>query len=210
MSDTDRLMQWIKEGEHERLDFKRTVKKPEKIARNLVAFANKKGGIILIGISDYGEILGIDPEQEKYILCEAANRFCIPKIPLRFRVYRSQGLRVLAVEVEAKKSVEHRAIDQSGQMRYWIRQDDECVSDEKRLAEISELESKDDPIAIFSEREEGLIQFLKKYHSITVPQFMKLSELPFDRAKKSLDRLFHVGVLERHGPKGKRNYTLKN
>jgi len=210
MSDTDRLMHWIKEGEHEQLDFKRTVKSPEKIARNLVAFANKKGGIILIGISDYGEILGIDPEQEKYILSIAANQYCKPRIPLKFHVYRSHGLRVLGVEVKADAAIEYRTVDKSGKMRYWVRQGDECVSDEKRLAEISELESNDEPIVIFSNNSEGLIQFLKKFHSITVPQFMKLSELPFDRAKKSLDRLFHAGVLERHGPKGKRSYTLKN
>ena len=210
MSDTARLMQWIKEGEHEELDFKLTVKSAEKIARNMVAFANRNGGTILIGISDFGEIVGIDPEQEKYVMERAASEFCVPALHPRYSVYHSKGLQVLAVYIPKSRKGEHHSIDREGQKRFWIRQGDECVSDEERLAAMEARERKNDPIPIFSDEKKGLIQYLNLYHSITVNQYMQLMDIPFALAKKSLDRLYHTGILQRHGEKGKRNYTLRN
>ncbi len=208
MSDTEKLMQWIKEGEHEELDFKLTVKSAEKIARNMVAFANRNGGTILIGISDFGEIAGVDPEQEKYVTDRAASEFCVPPLKPRYSVYRSGGLRVLAAYIPKSKTGGHRSIDREGNARFWIRQGDECVSDEERLAAMEAVESKNDPIPIFSEKNKGLIQYLNIHHTITVGQYMQMMDIPFALAKKSLDRLYHAGILQRHGEKGKRNYTL--
>lgn len=210
MSDTEKLMQWIKEGEHEELDFKLTVNNAEKIARTMVAFANRKGGIILIGISDFGEIIGVDPAQEKYVLERAASEFCMPPIQAHYTVYHSAGLRVLAAYISKSKSGGHRSIDRNGNTRFWIRQGDECVSDEERLAALEAVERKNDPIPIFSDRNNGLIQYLNIHHTITVDQYMKMMDIPFALAKKSLDRLYHASILQRHGEKGSRYYTLNS
>lgn len=48
----------IEEGEGKRTEFKRGLPRDEKTARTLCAFANTRGGLLLIGVGDRGEILG--------------------------------------------------------------------------------------------------------------------------------------------------------
>ncbi|MEQ8573732.1 MAG: ATP-binding protein, partial [Fulvivirga sp.] len=46
------LKRLVSQGESETLEFKRKVAHPEKIVKEIVAFANTKGGKLLIGVSD--------------------------------------------------------------------------------------------------------------------------------------------------------------
>jgi hypothetical protein len=48
----------IAEGEGKHVEFKRGLPRDEKTARTLCAFANTRGGMLLIGVGDRGEILG--------------------------------------------------------------------------------------------------------------------------------------------------------
>jgi hypothetical protein len=48
----------ITEGEGKHLEFKRGLPRDEKTARTLCAFANTRGGLLLIGVDDHGELLG--------------------------------------------------------------------------------------------------------------------------------------------------------
>ncbi|WP_292288915.1 RNA-binding domain-containing protein [Marivita sp.] len=50
------IQQLIREGEHQKQDFKFAVNDARKIARSLVAFANTDGGKLLIGVKDNGVI----------------------------------------------------------------------------------------------------------------------------------------------------------
>ena len=53
----------IFEGEGVTLDFKKTITNCEKIARTMAAFANNKGGRLLIGVADDGTITGVKSEE---------------------------------------------------------------------------------------------------------------------------------------------------
>jgi len=68
------LKELIAKGEGERLDFKQTITSAQKIAKTLSAFANTKGGVLLVGIKDNGSPAKIQPEEEKYMLEMSANR----------------------------------------------------------------------------------------------------------------------------------------
>jgi hypothetical protein len=48
----------IEEGEGKNLEFKRGLPRDEKTARTLCAFANTRGGLLLIGVGDRGEVVG--------------------------------------------------------------------------------------------------------------------------------------------------------
>jgi hypothetical protein len=54
----DDIRERIAEGEGKNLEFKRGLPRDEKTARTLCAFANTRGGLLLIGVSDRGEVLG--------------------------------------------------------------------------------------------------------------------------------------------------------
>jgi len=69
----------LKQKEGKSLDFKLKITSKEKIAKTISALANSEGGFILIGTSDQGKIIGIDPEEEMYMISAANEEFCIPK-----------------------------------------------------------------------------------------------------------------------------------
>ena len=62
------LDQYIAEGEHSRQDFKFRIDEQKKIARTLCAFANTDGGRLLIGVKDNGKIVGVDPQEEFFMI----------------------------------------------------------------------------------------------------------------------------------------------
>jgi ATP-dependent DNA helicase RecG len=61
--DTDVYYQClIQQGENSQVEFKASFQK--ELIETLVAFANSKGGLVLIGISDAGQITGVDIKAE--------------------------------------------------------------------------------------------------------------------------------------------------
>lgn len=57
----------IRLGENERIEFKRDfLYSKQKVLKSVVAFANSQNGNLFLGVSDHGEIYGIDHELEQY------------------------------------------------------------------------------------------------------------------------------------------------
>ena len=48
--DKDYIFELIEEGEHEQQDFKFAISDSRKIARSIAAFANNRGGRLLVGV----------------------------------------------------------------------------------------------------------------------------------------------------------------
>lgn len=56
----------IAQGEGPRLDFKRDLSSPRSVLKDIVAFANTAGGIVVIGLEDDGSVVGVaDPLREE-------------------------------------------------------------------------------------------------------------------------------------------------
>jgi predicted HTH transcriptional regulator len=76
----------LKEDEGLKLEYKQQISSQGKIAKTLSAMSNTAGGLILIGISDQRKIIGIDPEEERYMITAANEAYCIPKATLELHV----------------------------------------------------------------------------------------------------------------------------
>jgi predicted HTH transcriptional regulator len=116
----DYIHQLIKAGESETLDFKQTVT-AAKIARTLVAFANAKGGIILIGVSDDKRILGIDPPEELFVIEQASEKYCSPPIKFNYEIYEEENKAVLLIEIAESTQKPHFAINNDHQLHIYMR-----------------------------------------------------------------------------------------
>ena len=55
-----KITKLIKEGESEIVEFKPSLSQTDKVIESISAFSNANGGIIVIGVSDKGEVLGAD------------------------------------------------------------------------------------------------------------------------------------------------------
>ena len=66
------LKSLVAQGEGFHLEFKRKAAHPDKIVREMIAFANSKGGILLVGIGDEGTIPGLKyPEDDSHEIKKA-------------------------------------------------------------------------------------------------------------------------------------------
>ena len=91
----------IAEGEHDRQDFKYTISDARKIARSLSAFANHRGGRLLIGVKDNGTVAGVRSEEDIYMIETAAQIYCRPEPSVTFHAYKAndEGAQVIVAEV---------------------------------------------------------------------------------------------------------------
>jgi len=75
------LYKIIEDGENSTVEFKRKFSSPEKIAKEMIAFANTKGGRILFGVDDDKTIIGVESEKgELESIKTAAKFYCEPEI----------------------------------------------------------------------------------------------------------------------------------
>jgi hypothetical protein len=75
------IQRLIQAGEGQFLEFKKKPDHPDKIVREMVAFANSGGGTLLIGVDDSGKITGLaHPDEEVYVMEAAIARHASPEI----------------------------------------------------------------------------------------------------------------------------------
>ncbi len=118
---------WLREGEGPRVDFKHGITSLPKIAKSMVAYANSRGGYIVVGVDDNKDILGTKIEQEKFQLQEANKHYCINEVELDFEVLSYRGHSILIAHIAESFNKPHYASDINGQRKLYIRIADECV-----------------------------------------------------------------------------------
>jgi predicted HTH transcriptional regulator len=95
------LKRLVSLGEGLQIEFKHRVPRPDRIAREVIALANTRGGKVLLGVDDTGALVGVkDPEEELYALREALDAHCEPEVRLTIEGVRvSRRREVLVVDV---------------------------------------------------------------------------------------------------------------
>jgi|GEM_PF-2121942 len=85
--ESDSLFGLLKQGEGETVEFKKSpaFRDPNKLSKTMVAFANAKGGTILIGVTDEGKIEGMNAKKgdQDYLMNVASDK-CDPPITPSF------------------------------------------------------------------------------------------------------------------------------
>ncbi len=121
------IKELISQGEGLHLDFKFEVSDAPKIARSLVAFANTNGGKLLIGVNDNGIIKGVQSEEEFFMIENAANNYCQPKVTFNSKEWTIKGKTVLEVSIPFSQDYPHKAPDQGGKYKVFRRFEDQNI-----------------------------------------------------------------------------------
>jgi predicted HTH transcriptional regulator len=128
------LIDLIALGETSTVQFKRTLEDTNDLAKELCAFANTSGGMILFGVEDNGTITGLTPEQVRELTSKIAN---VASQVVREPVYPTSEVvavnqtRVLVIRVPDSAAKPH--FDRNGAI--WVK----ALADKRRVTSREEL-----------------------------------------------------------------------
>lgn len=191
------IINLIKQGEHQTLDFKHSITDSKKIARAMVAFANTLGGTLLIGVKDNGSIVGIDSEEEYYMIEAAAQMYCKPEMPFKVSKWNINGKTVLEVVINPTKNRPVKAPDKNGDYRAFVRIKDENIIASPIQLNIWKAERHRKSIQmVLSDKENALFDYLKVNSKVTVGQFSRIAFISRIDAENTLIDLTVLGLIK--------------
>lgn len=159
------LKRIVSNGEGQRLEFKHKINFPEKIAREVVAFANSEGGILLIGVNDDKVINGIkNADEEIYAFEKLVNEFV--KFPINYHIEKiniDSKRDVLYIKIASLERKPNFALEQKNH-KYgipYVRVADKSVKASKIVSRILKLESEKAEIVVsFGENEKKILSLI--------------------------------------------------
>ncbi len=210
-----RIKRLVSRGEGEMIEFKRKVVHPEKIIREIVAFANTKGGTLLIGVDDNGTIPGIKfADEEIFILEKAIKKWCRPKIDYDIEIIPISNKKAVVIyNIHESTRKPHYILESSSyfnpihrqngnshkQLRgkAYIRYEDKSLQASREVWQILRRERQQKDIKFtFGEKEKLLMEHLDEHQEITLRTFAELAQLSLRNASQTLVLLVLANVLK--------------
>jgi predicted HTH transcriptional regulator len=206
------LLELIAGGESQTVEFKRHFSSPEKIAKELCAFANTRGGYLLLGVDDDRTIVGVPSEKQEIELITMVCSFYIePPLDAEVWVVTVEHKDIIVVYVAPSQNRPHRVVQPGSRPHsasVFIRHHDQSVLASREMVRLLAAQRPDAPpvTVTIGRRERLLFSFLEQHGRITVAQFAKLANISRRRASQILVRLTRAGVLQIHVEGGGTDY----
>jgi predicted HTH transcriptional regulator len=219
----------VNEGEHTHLEFKRKVAHPEKIVREIVAFANTEGGNLLIGVNDDGNLSGLKyPDEDAYVLEKVIASHCKPTIAFeREYIALTEKKTIICYHIPKSENKPHYVLEvapaadpltakkkkrttEQYHKRTYFRVKDRSIQASRELREIIRRQQKPKDIRFsWGEKEQLLVQYLSEHSTITVQEFAKLAGINRHLSSRTLVLLVLGNVLQIIPAEGEDRYTMK-
>lgn len=192
------IQKLIAEGEHQQLDFKFEISDSRRIARSLAAFANTDGGRLLVGVKDNGAIAGVRSDEEIHMIQAAAEMYCQPEVQFSTEEWEINGKTVLEVIIPKDEHTKHKAPDNQGEYKIFVRvKDENLVVDPILLKVWKRSKSKAFTKVSFTEPEMALLHYLSEHSSITLHEFLEITPyINKKRAENILINFILIGTLK--------------
>jgi predicted HTH transcriptional regulator len=195
------LKSLVKQGEGQQMEFKLKTNHPEKIIREVVAFANADGGKLLIGVSDNKEVKGLKfADEDEYVLQKYITRHIYPAIEYEIERIRTEGEKeVLLFEIKSGTSKPYY-VDLGGTpetRKAYVRAADKSVQASREIREILKGRRKSKNIRFqFGDKEKQLMEYIENNGYITVSEFAEVAKIPKRIASRTLILLVLGNVLK--------------
>ncbi len=188
----------VKKGENLTTEFKLKATHPEKILKEIVAFANTDGGNLLIGVDDNLEIKGLKfAEEDEFLLIRAIEKHCWPPVNFKLKIAVLPNTReILLFEIPKSTEKPHFVNFEEGKIAY-VRVNDKSVQASKEVRKyLAAQNSQKDIQFTYGDKESKLMQYLEENNQITVIDFSKIAKIPMWLASKTLVLLALANVLK--------------
>ncbi len=199
--DLKALKALVRQGEGTHLEFKLKAAHPEKIVREVVAFANTEGGLLLVGVGDDKSVPGVKfPDEEEYTLTRAIAKYCYPEISYSLqKVAVTDEREVLVFSILPSDNKPHFVIEDftNHTGRAYVRIADKSVQASREVKEVLKGERKGRNVRFgYGDKERLLMQYLAQHGKITVSQFTTAANIPRNLASRTLVLLVLAHVLK--------------
>ena len=200
------LLELIEEGENIQCEFKRHFTTPEKIAREMIAFANTKGGYMIFGVDDDREVVGVDSEKsESEMIKDAAENFCEPRLVYSIDFIELYGKEVVIVSIPESDNKPHRLQDYENEFDInkavvLVRVNDKSVTASKEMVRILRASSANLALKKYQigQTEKMVFEYLSKYERISVKELSNLVNISERRASRTLVKMVRANLLLIH------------
>ena len=205
------IFELIENGESQTVEFKFEISDANRLARNLVAFANTDGGIILIGVKDNGKIAGIQSEEELYMVQAAAKLYSRPPIKYIIKDWTIGEKTILEVIISRSQTIPHYAKTADDKWIAYIRSGDKTFPANKVLLEVWKHKKSPKPVKInYTRKEQFLLSYLEDYQSITLEEFAQMAQISVNVARKILVDFILLDIIDLKFTEKEVIYFLKN
>ncbi len=209
------LLNLIAKGESSTLEFKRKSTNPEKLAKEIVAMANTRGGYLLIGVDDNGWIYGIESEKSESDIIERTCMFFVdPPINPDIQIINVRDKDVLVLTITPSDNKPHKIIIDDKQskkeiLKAYIRVGEKSIEASREMTRLMKSQTDDKPLKLsIGENEKRLFDFLEQNERATVKDFSKIVNISTRRAERLMIRLVRAGVLQIHNDSTYDYFTL--
>jgi len=200
------LLEMIEEGENIQCEFKRHFTTPDKIAREMIAFANTKGGYIIFGVDDDREVVGVDSEKaESEMIKDAAENYCEPPLKYSIDFIELYGKEVVVVSIPESDNKPHRIQDYQNELDInnsvvLVRVNDKSMQASKEMVRILRANSADLALKKYriGQVEKMVFEYLGKYERISVKELSNLVNISERRASRTLVKMVRANLLLIH------------
>lgn len=188
-------------GEGQRVEFKKKVNFPEKIIKEVVAFANSDGGKLMLGVDDDGTMAGVrNIEGEIFMLEDAIQKFVIPSLPYKVhtvKINSKKGIAVFDIPVGLKKPYGVKEAINAQDGLVYVRNGEESIKASKEMRQILRRRNNErDERFNYGEKEQVLMKMLDASDFVTLEQFAIEADIPRFIASKTLVKLVLANLLE--------------
>lgn len=192
------LKRLVAEGEGPTLEFKRKAAFPEKIVREMIAFANTRGGVLLIGVGDDGSLPGLKHPADELHVMDAALKKVRPVLQYQvILVPVSNSRTIIQYEIPESKRKPHYLLNSNRPKESFVRVEDKSIKASRELREIVKRRQRMKDIRFhYGEHERFLMQYLDEKECITVKEFASLCGLGRLYASRKLILLVLANVLK--------------
>jgi predicted HTH transcriptional regulator len=210
------LNELIENGENSKVEFKRKFSTAEKIAKEMIAFANTVGGDIIFGVDDDRNVVGVESEKGEIELIDTAAKFyCNPEISYAYEILHIYRKDVIIIHVPESRTKPHSLIENNdsnngNHSRVYIRVNDKTIQASKETVRVLKRSNPDSPPLILElgEKERFLLDYLSRNERINVQALRKLLNLSERRASRMLVNLVRAGLILLHHLEKEDYYTL--
>jgi predicted HTH transcriptional regulator len=196
----------IEGGENLRCEFKRKFSSSEKIAREMIAFANTNGGVILFGVDDNKEIVGVDSEKsEAEMIKDAGLNYCEPPLDFTIGYFDLNGKEIVVVQIPESDKKPHRIQDYLNEFdiniaKVCIRVNDKSVLASKEMVRILRAQTNNLNLKKYAigPIEKFVFNYLTEHEKISVKELSTQVNISARRASRTLVKLVRANLLFIH------------